>query len=120
MQLTIRRDQADIKGLLGGHKGVRFKLEARATISDDEKSLIERYRVGDQILCAIELSGSSGGALFVSISKLTSGFSHETEDLGDLLVLESKLKEACVSLKQHLEVMRHFGGEETYTILDES
>jgi hypothetical protein len=55
MKLTIRRNQADVKGLFGGHKGVRFSLFGRVQVSTDENALIERYKVGDYALADYEL-----------------------------------------------------------------
>ena len=39
MKLTIKRNQADVKGLFGGHKGVRFSLYAKANITSEEQFL---------------------------------------------------------------------------------
>ena len=55
MRLTIKRNQADQKGIFGGHKGVNFTLYSKAELTHDERALIERYKVGDHILAEYAL-----------------------------------------------------------------
>jgi len=118
MKLIIRRNQADVKGFFGGHKGVRFSLYAQVQISDEEKALINRYKVGDYILAEYELSfGRDKVYRFTwSVDDLIRGKSVETDDIGTLLKLEESVKRGCVSLKTLLEVMKTFGGEEVIDV----
>ena len=52
VKLVIRRNQADVKGLFGGHKGVSFSLFGKCAVSDPERALIDKYKVGDYILAS--------------------------------------------------------------------
>ena len=119
MKLIIRRNQADVKGLFGGHKGVRFTLYAQVQISDEEKALINRYKVGDYILAEYELKvpfREDKVRFHWSVNDLIRGKQVETEDIGTLLELEESVKRGCVALKTWLEVMRTFGGEEVIDV----
>ncbi len=117
MKLTIRRNQADVKGLLGGHKGVRFSLFGQVAVSDAERALIDRYKVGDYILAEYEgRIGKEATTFRVSVNNLINGRSTETDSINTLLELEGKLKEGCANLKNLLGVMTSFGGEEVFEI----
>lgn len=118
MKLTIKRDQADVKGIFGGHKGVSFSLYAKADITDDERALIERYKVNDYILASYELpiKGSESQGFNLSVDRLTRGATTETSSISALLELEEKIKSGCQNLKSLIEVMKTFGGEEVIEI----
>ena len=118
MRLTIRRNQADVKGLFGGHKGVRFSLFGRAQVTDAEMALIERYKVGEYSLADYELRLHKDTVLpfHVSVNDLMNGKSVETDSISTLLELETRLKEGCMVLKNLLQVMATFGGEEVVEI----
>ena len=117
MKLVIRRNQADVKGLFGGHKGVRFSLFGQVGVTDAERALIERYKVGEYTLADYELRLSKETITFhVSINDLMNGKSVETDSISTLLELEGKLKEGCLNLKNLLQVMTTFGGEEVVEV----
>ncbi len=117
MRLTIRRNQADVKGLLGGHKGVRFSLFGQVAVGDAERGLIDRYKVGEHILAEYEgCIGREATTFHVSVNNLINGSTVETDSINTLLELEAKLKEGCGNLKTLLEVMATFGGEEAFEI----
>lgn len=42
MKLALKRSQQDIKGMLGGHKGVSFTLSYRLVLSSEEQELVQR------------------------------------------------------------------------------
>ena len=109
MKLMIRRDQADVKGLLGGHKGVKFKLSAKADVSAEELALIDRYKVSEYVLAAYEVNNQP---MLVTVSGIIGGRSIETESITKLLELEETVKAGCQNLKTLLAVMATFGGEE--------
>lgn len=118
MKLTIKRDQADVKGIFGGHKGVSFSLYAKAEITNDEQALIEHYKIGEYILASYDLpiKGSENMEFHLSVNRLTNGDKTETGSISTLLELEEKIKEGCQNLKTLLEVMKTFGGEEVIEI----
>lgn len=117
MKLTVRRNQSDVKGFLGGHKGVRFSLTGQVAVSDEDRALIDRYKVGEYILAEYEGHiGKETLTFHVSVNNLINGKSVETDSIKTLLELEEKLKEGCANLKNLLVVMASFGGEETFEI----
>jgi hypothetical protein len=120
MKLIIRRNQADVKGVFGGHKGVRFSLYAKADITSEERALIDRYKVGDYSLASYEkpLRGSPEKKLefHLSVNNLIDGRTTELDSISTLLDLEEEIKKGCQSLKNLLLVMSTFGGEEVIEI----
>lgn len=119
MKLTIKKDQADVKGMFGGHKGVSFKLAAKCEIGDAERQLIEKYKVGDMTVASRMSSVGNKGEtreVRVSVNDLIQGSNHQTDDLGELQSLEEQLKSGCLNLKVMLKVMSTFGGEEVFEI----
>jgi hypothetical protein len=116
MKLTIKRDQSDVKGFFGGHKGVSFKIFGQCHISADEKALIERYKVGDYTLAEHTFPGKDSETTFITVNSLVQGTTHQARAISHLLQLEEKLKEGCSNLKAMLTVMSTFGGEEEFEI----
>jgi hypothetical protein len=119
MKLIIKRNQADVKGVFGGHKGVRFSLFAKADINSDERALIDRYKVGDYILASYEqpIKRTSEKLEFhLSVNSLVNGKTTELESISTLLDLEEEIKKGCQNLKNLLLVMSTFGGEEVIEI----
>ena len=112
MQLVLRRSQSENKGMLGGHKGITFHLHARASLSDEERALVARYRgVEGTILTTV--SGLSGKVPLVNVT-VASLMAGQTFDCGDVRVLmaaEHEITGACRVFNQLLRVMESFGGE---------
>lgn len=116
MKLEIWRNQKDVKGLLGGHKGVAFSLVARVQLEEEEKALIAKYKVGDETLATYKWPGRDDLDVRVTIQDLLGGKTVETQNIGELIDLEEKIKEGCKTLKGFLAVMRTFGGYEAIEI----
>jgi len=119
MKLTIRRNQADVKGLFGGRKGVNFSLSGRCEISGEERNLIEKYKLGEYVLATFQKpqgKGSDPINLNITVNGMISGTTVETGDIKTLLELEESMKAGCTNLKQLLEVMTTFGGEQVINI----
>ena len=121
-KLIIKRNQADVNGIFGGHrghKGARFKLQDRAQVSPEERAPIDRYKVADHILASYTQArkGSSEAVNSqLSVSDLVNGKSVETDTISTLLELEEAIKAGCKNLKDLLMVMNTFGGEEVIEI----
>ena len=62
MQLVIRRSQADVKEVFGGHKGVQFSLYYRLVLTPEEDALVQRYQLNIHALCPFTGDRASGGA----------------------------------------------------------
>ena len=120
MKLVIKRDQADVKGLFGGHKGVSFSLYTRAEITSEERELIERYNVGSYTMASYEdtvgLFEKQPVEVTYSVSDLVNGKTTEMSSIVALMDLEESIKGACRNLKILLSVMSTFGGEEVTEI----
>ena len=117
MKLIIKRNQADVKGLFGGHKGVQFSLYAKANITSEEQVLVDRYKVGDYILASYE--APLGKEIFefkLSVNNLFGGRTTTLDSISTLLSLEDEIKKGCQNLKNLLLVMSTFGGEEVLEI----
>lgn len=118
MKLTIRRNQADVKGMFGGHKGVSFSLFGKCAVSDAERALIDKYKVGDYILASYSVpTGRSEPIEFrITVNNLISGTTNNANDIDTLLKLEEEMKTGCNNLKNLLMVMNSFGGEQVFEI----
>jgi len=117
MKLRITRNQADVKGLFGGHKGVAFSLHARAEVSPDERKLIDHYKVGDYTLATYEdVYKGQPFQVGYSVNDLINGKNAELTSVSSLLALEDSIKNGCRNLKDLLSVMSTFGGEQEIEI----
>ncbi|HEX3624876.1 MAG TPA: hypothetical protein VH280_05545, partial [Verrucomicrobiae bacterium] len=113
MKLTIRRNQMDVKGLFGGHKGVRFSLYGKCDILEGERALIDKYKVGDYVLADYEVPLTTEKlTMTVTVNGILNGQTVETGNINTLLDLEKSMKQGCQNLKNLLDVMKTFGGEE--------
>lgn len=99
MELVIKRDQD--KGFLGGMK---FILEVKAVLSEEEKNLVKKYKANKHILF------SSNNRTY-TIDDLTYGIKDKVKDVSILLKNEDVYINSCKSLKTMLDVMKSFGGE---------
>jgi len=99
MELVIKRDQD--KGFLGGMK---FVLEAKAVLTEEESLLVKKYKAHKHVLFSSENRQ-------YTIDDLTLGMKDKVKDVSILLQNEEVYINACESLKTMLDVMKSFGGE---------
>lgn len=111
MKLIIKRDQAAITGMLGGHKGVRFTLAYRLELTQEEMQLVERYKLHDYPVTWKTFDGHRVPA--DTIGGMLAGKSETLTDVTALVGNETTLKNACDGLPPLFEVARSFGGEES-------
>jgi hypothetical protein len=111
MKLIIKRDQKQLKGLLGGNKGMLFQLSFRVELTTKEQELITRYRAENEPL-TVRTTSKGEEVPGLIIGNLVRGVSYEVKDVGTILNNEQIVKEACESFKTLLTVMESFGGEE--------
>lgn len=118
MKLEIWRDQKDVQGLLGGHKGVSFTLAARVQVSSEEKDLIDKYKVAEEVLAKYRLSGAvdPNHEFRITVGGLLAGHTVAMRDVASMIQLEEEIKSACANLKEWLAVMKTFGGYEAIEI----
>ena len=121
MKLLLRRDQKS--GLIGK---VTFTLAVRAELSDEEKSNIKKYKLGDTMLYERDKLIERGSGLLglasrvafkmmnisVSVNDLSDGKKIDCKDIIEMLAVEEQIKEAAQTFKSVLEAAATFGGEE--------
>ena len=110
MKLYITRDQESRKGLLGGHKGMRFILSCRIELSPEETDLVEKYKQWNvRVYSYLTIKEKE---VIHTLRDLCNGITVWCDGAPDLLADEERIKEACENLKILLDVMASFGGEE--------
>jgi hypothetical protein len=127
MQLLIRRNQKT--GILGGAK---YTLYVRAQLTEEEHSLIRKNNLAGELLVyydkdadkatlagAMKDAGGLAGALIrkmrdtaLTVAKLIEGTEFKCDNVGELLGVESEVRQASLMLKNYLDVAAKFGGEE--------
>jgi len=121
MKLLLRRDQKS--GLIGK---VTFTLAVRAELTDEEKSNIKKYKLGETMLYERDKLIERGSGLLglasrvafkmmnisVSVNDLSDGKKVDCKDIIEMLAVEEQIKEAAQTFKSVLEAAATFGGEE--------
>jgi hypothetical protein len=110
VRLIISRRQQDVKGMLGGHKGVSFTLTYRLELTPEESQLVERYKLSDYPVTWKSVQGTRMPD--DTIANMLVGRSQTLSDVTTLLNNESVVKDACDSLPTLFGVVRTFGGDE--------
>jgi hypothetical protein len=105
MRLVISRRQQDLKGMLGGHKGVQFTITYRLDLTQEETELVRRYKLDDYPV-------TSMGASILTLAAYVRGQSQTVSDVTTLVKNERIIKEACDQLPVLFDVCRSFGGDE--------
>jgi len=121
MKLLVRRNQRS--GLLGK---MIFTLEVRADLSQEERSAIDKYKLGDSVLYEKNTVIDPGSGLLglasrlafkamnmsVSVKDLANGKKLECKDIVEMLAVEDQIREAGKTFNAVLKAAQHFGGEE--------
>ena len=115
MELVIKRTQADVKGVFGGHKGVAFNLHYRLVLTPDEAALVQRYRLDTHIL------SKNGTGLVETVADAMRGVNQTVQSVDILLNNEAIAKKACDSFYKLILVAQSFGGQEVikFPLVDE-
>jgi len=125
MKLLLRRDQKS--GLIGK---ITFTLAVRAELTDEEKSNIRKYKLGDTMLYERMTMTDKGSGLLgvasrlafkamnltVSVDDLSGGKKIDCKDIVEMLAVEDQIKEAAQTFKNVLEAAASFGGEEVIVL----
>jgi hypothetical protein len=109
VRLVIHRNQADVKGVLGGHKGVQFTLSYRLDTTPAEAAIIERYRLGSHVVVSRANSVET-------VDRLRSGVTQTLNSVSVLIANERVVKEACQEFGLLMAVAKSFGGEDIVEI----
>lgn len=121
MKLLIQRDQRG--GMLG--KQV-FSISVRASLSDDERANIKKYKLQEtELYSSNPLVDRGSGALGLAsrvahramttsiwVKDLENGKQIDCKDIVEMLLIEEQVKEAAKTFKAVLEAASQFGGEE--------
>ena len=130
MLLKIKRSQ---KSTIMGN--AVFALDFRAEISKEERALIEKYKLGKDIIYSSDnfqknvtsamVAGATGNILGaaksvaaqffnlkITINDLINGKHVEMKDLNEMISAEEQVVQACNNLKAHLEAAVSFDGRE--------
>lgn len=106
MKVQITKDQA--KKLFGG---VKFSLNILAMITDEEKELIKKYNVGDEVLftqhCKI-LTWEFD--IEIKINDLVIGKDFTADNIQILKEYEAAALAACGNLSATIDELKKFGG----------
>jgi hypothetical protein len=95
--------------------GVKFELEAKATLTPEESGLVNKYKVHDEVLTEkhIKIPLTDRALIIkITIGSLVSGQAFKCNDISEILNYEEEIKASCGKLRQLIEVMKTFGGEE--------
>jgi len=116
MQLAITRDQADKRGVFGGHKGVEFSLYVELRLTLEERQLVDRYKLNMYTLTYTNYNGQRVPQ--ITVDQAVRGVSQTMSGVETLVSNERIIKEAAEDFKLLLDVARSFGGEEIVEIGD--
>jgi hypothetical protein len=123
MKLLVRRDQQS-GGLL--RSTVTFAITVRAEVSPQEKSHIQKYKLGESLLYSrgelvdkgSGLLGLASRAAFhmmnisVTVNDLVNGKRIECKSIMEMMGVQEQIKEAATTFKAVLDAAAHFGGDE--------
>jgi hypothetical protein len=109
VRLVIRRNQADVKGVLGGHRGVKFALSYQLVTTDSESAIIDRYRLGSHVVV-------SSGSGVETVDRLRAGVTQTLDSVSVLIANERVIKQACQEFGALMAVAKSFGGEDVVEI----
>lgn len=125
MKLLLRRDQQS--GIIGK---VTFTLTVRAELTDEEKSNISKYMLGDTMLYERDFLTDRGSGILgflsrllfkvmnltISVNDLSRGKKVACKDIVEMLWVEDQIRDAAHTFKEILEAAATFGGEEVIEI----
>ncbi len=95
--------------------GASFELQAKVELTNEESSLVSKYKANKEVLMKKEVKIPFTGkaiVLNITIGSLMNGQTFKCNDIGEILETEDTVKESCESFKTFIEVMGSFGGEE--------
>jgi len=119
MKLILSKSQKKA-GMMGGK--ISYSLDIRGDFTDNEKANLQKYKMTDEVIYsnADQSAQSTLGMLkqiatstVIRVSDLTGGRVIECKDFMEILAVENEVKTACKNLKNLLEAMTNFDGEET-------
>lgn len=124
MQLVLNRSQS--KGITGQAK---YKLHARADLTDEEKELVKANALGQTEIAYHDKTGVATGfmsALFkmmrdtsLTVDSFIKGKTFNCKDVTEMMEIQSDIYESSLTLRTILEMAKTFGGDEVINVDDE-
>jgi hypothetical protein len=120
MQLKIKRNQRETKGLLFG-SNVEIELAYSVNVSTEERTLLEKYGMKNLVLFSRKLLHVEKEVNYTA-SDLINGNTFKSPIKGDInsfaniLEIEESITDAAKKLKMVLTVLESFGGESVIEI----
>ncbi len=112
MELHLRRTQNSKKGILSG-SGLEFVLNAKLTLTDDEKQLLEKYNVCLPALYWIEPSDpETGKTKYFYAYDFVNGIEFKRDRIALIANLEGDIRKVPDKLAWHLKLAKEWNGEE--------
>jgi hypothetical protein len=106
MKLLVSRNQK--KTLTSGiHFVVTFKLQ----LSGEETELVKKYGQTRRKLGEMDVWS---GAIVAWHSTYKDGIEYETDNVGNALAVEERMKKDCANLKAYIETASAYGGVEEF------
>lgn len=106
MLLQINKDQAE--KFFGG---VKFSISFRALLTNDERSLIDKYKIADTILMQAKKKLIVEYEIKITIDNLIRGHKFVADSIDILHDYESEIIVACRRLISLIDELRKFGGD---------
>lgn len=119
MKVLVRRDQADVKGWFGGHKGMSFSLQVKAEPTTEERDLIHRYKLEESILheWQTQVPGMEEPLDHVmTVKDLLNGRNFAGRRVTEIIAIEEGVIKGAQNLKLLIDVASSFGGERVIEI----
>lgn len=114
MQLRLVRAQEEKK------RSVEFVMTATAVLSEEERSLVHRYRLGGEVIArgtiTVGFISKRQMPITVTTENLVQGWTQRFEDLGAMIKFEDQMRASCQQLLIYLDSARKFGGQEIVEI----
>lgn len=123
MKLVLSKKQ-EKKGMVSSK--VVYSLTIRADITEQEKDNLQKYGMANEVIYS-DVEGDPASSVWKSIktiatstvirvSDLSQGKTIECKDFIEIIQVEEKVKQACQTLKNLLEAMANFEGEQVINI----
>lgn len=123
MKLILSKKQ-EKKGIMGGK--IVYTLTIKADITEQERDNLQKYGMTDELLYS-DVEGDPASSVWKSIktiatattirvSDLSQGKTIECKDFIEIMMVEDRVKSACRTLKNLLDAMANFEGEQVINI----
>jgi hypothetical protein len=122
MRLTVSRSQELHTDRKGRSEGAIFHLSCRLELRPDERELVEKYRQSGYSVTSLQmddirdLQTKNAGERNLTVVRLSEGWTVQSRFAGDLLRAEKAITAGCGELKDVLEMLATYGGEDTVEI----